>query len=284
VIRVERVALPAGLRAVAQRDADGILVIYVSDQLDSRQQRAAVMEAVRASRRAGWRSALPAGAGIAALGSARLVPVRLVPARLLAGPTGRLWRWLGRLAAQARARPGTAAGFVGATAAIIAGGVATGLVLSPAAGPQSVQSLGPRPGVSVSATAQPGGGTGPAGPGSGSRGGRSGGSGASGAGGRGSGGSGSGSGGTRPPGGGAGGPSASASPGGPGTSPAGGGGSSPPAGQTSPAPGPTTPVAAPTPAPSASPTSQPSPAPSSAPPSGGHTQPCVDLVVVGICL
>jgi hypothetical protein len=280
VIRVERVALPAGLRAVAQRDADGILVIYVSDQLDSRQQRAAVMEAVRASRRAGWRSALPAGAGIAALGSARLVPVRL-----LAGPGGRLWRWLGRRAAQARARPGTAAGFVGATAAIIAGGVATGLMLSPAAGPQSVQSLGPRPGVSVSATAQPGRGTGPAGPGSGSRGGhggRSGGSGASGTGGRGGTGTGSGNGGTRPPGSGAGGPSASTSPGGPATSPAGGGGSSPPAGQTSPAPGPTTPVA--TSAPSASPTTQPSPAPSSAPPPGGPTQPCVDLVVVGICL
>jgi hypothetical protein len=280
VIRVERVALPAGLRAVAQRDADGILVIYVSDQLDSQRQRAAVMEAVRASRRAGWRSALPVGAGITALGSARLVPVRL-----LAGPVGRLWRWLGRLAAQARARPGAAAGFVSATAAIIAGGVATGLVLSPAAGPQSAQSLGPRPGVSVSATARAGGGTGPAGPGSGSSGGhgrRSGGSGASGNGGRGSGGSGNGNGGTRPPGGGAGGPSASASAGAPGTSPAGGGGSSPPAGQTSPAPGPTTPVA--TPAPSASPTSQPSPAPSSTPPSGGHTQPCVDLVVVGICL
>jgi hypothetical protein len=61
VIRIERVALPAGLRAIAQRENDGILVIYVSDGLDAQRQRAAVMAAVRASRRAGWRGAVPVG-------------------------------------------------------------------------------------------------------------------------------------------------------------------------------------------------------------------------------
>ncbi len=35
-------------------------------ELDSRQQRAAVLEAVRASRRAGWRAALPIWIGLAA--------------------------------------------------------------------------------------------------------------------------------------------------------------------------------------------------------------------------
>jgi hypothetical protein len=71
VIRIERVALPAGLRAMAQRDADGVLIIYVSQELDARRQRAAVMTAVRASRRAGWRGGVPVG--IAAFGSVRLL-------------------------------------------------------------------------------------------------------------------------------------------------------------------------------------------------------------------
>jgi hypothetical protein len=276
VIRVERVALPAGLRAIAQRDADGVLVIYVSDQLESRQQRAAVMEAVRASRRAGWRTVLPAGAGIAAFGSARLVPVRL-----LAGPAGRLWEWAGRLVARVRAQPWTAAGWAGATTAIVAGGVATGLVLSPVAGPRAVPSLGSRPGVSVSATAQPGTGPGPSSPGGGSRG--RGGRGSGGNGSGGNGGSGSSGSGTQP-GGGAGAPSASASAGGPGTGAPGGGGSSPPASQPAPAPGPTTPVATATPAPSSPQAPKPSPTPSASSPAGNHAGPCVDLLVIGICL
>ena len=83
MIRIERVALPAGLRAIAQRDTDGILVIYVSDVLDPLRQRAAVMEAVRASRRAGWRGGVPAG--VAAFGSVRLL-LRRVAARIRAQP------------------------------------------------------------------------------------------------------------------------------------------------------------------------------------------------------
>ena len=66
MIRIERVTLPPGLRAVARRDENGNLVVYVSAELNSRQQRAAVLEAVRASRRAGWRAALPIWIGLAA--------------------------------------------------------------------------------------------------------------------------------------------------------------------------------------------------------------------------
>jgi len=66
VIHLERVDLPDGLRALAYRDRDGNLVIFVSAGLDAKQQRAAVMEAIRASRRAGWRRTglLPVGVGL----------------------------------------------------------------------------------------------------------------------------------------------------------------------------------------------------------------------------
>ena len=59
MIRIERVILPDGLRALARRNENGDLVIYVSNAIDARRQRAAVMEAIRASRRAGWRAGLP---------------------------------------------------------------------------------------------------------------------------------------------------------------------------------------------------------------------------------
>jgi len=63
VIHLERVRLPDGLRALAYRDRNGNLVIYVSEGLDAKGQRAAIMAAIRASRRAGWRRTglLPAG-------------------------------------------------------------------------------------------------------------------------------------------------------------------------------------------------------------------------------
>jgi hypothetical protein len=104
VIRIERVTLPPGLRAVARRDENGHLVVYVSAELSSRQQRAAVLEAVRASRRAGWRAALPIWIGLAA----------------------GLRFWLRRLQSAIRTQPaawGTGAG------AIVVGALVAGLLL-----------------------------------------------------------------------------------------------------------------------------------------------------------
>jgi hypothetical protein len=75
VIHLERVILPAGLRAVAYRDARGNLVIYVSESLDAACQRAAVVEAIRAARRTRWRAALPS-AGIAVLLGIRAIAGR----------------------------------------------------------------------------------------------------------------------------------------------------------------------------------------------------------------
>lgn len=86
MIHLEHVALPDGLRALAYRDAHGNLVIYVSAGLDAACQRAAIMQAIRASRRNGWRAGLPP-AGIAVLLGARTVlrqAVHVLKARPLA--------------------------------------------------------------------------------------------------------------------------------------------------------------------------------------------------------
>jgi hypothetical protein len=74
VIHLQRVILPAGLRAVAYRDARGNLVIYVSETLDAACQRAAVVEAIRAARRTRWRAALPVAIGL-------LLGIRAIAAR-----------------------------------------------------------------------------------------------------------------------------------------------------------------------------------------------------------
>jgi hypothetical protein len=79
VIHLKRVILPAGLRAVAYRDARGNLVIYVSETLNAACQRAAIMEAVRAARRTRWRAGLPS-AGIAILLGIRLMAGRALGA------------------------------------------------------------------------------------------------------------------------------------------------------------------------------------------------------------
>ena len=102
MIRIERVALPAGLRAIAHRDPRGDLVIYVSDVLDAKRQRAAVMEALRASRRTGWRTWLPP------VGLVLLTPFR---------------RWARHAAAALRAHP---AGWAAATTVVVAGTAASG--------------------------------------------------------------------------------------------------------------------------------------------------------------
>jgi hypothetical protein len=73
VIHLERVVLPDGLRALAYRDVHGNLVIYVSETLDAARQRSAVVEAIRASRRAGWRAG---GVGLPSAGIAVLLGVQ----------------------------------------------------------------------------------------------------------------------------------------------------------------------------------------------------------------
>jgi hypothetical protein len=126
MIRIERVILPNGLRAIARRDENGDLVIYVSNALDAGRQRAAVMTAVRASRRAGWRAALPVGVA------------------LLAG----LRLWLGRAATAIHARPAAwAASAVAVTAGVVAGGA---LLLTPPHPHSPVASGQPPAGASLS--------------------------------------------------------------------------------------------------------------------------------------
>jgi hypothetical protein len=72
VIQLEHVTLPQGLSALAHRDPRGNLVIYVSASLDASRQRAAVMQAIRATQRTGWRAGLPP-VGIALILAARTV-------------------------------------------------------------------------------------------------------------------------------------------------------------------------------------------------------------------
>jgi hypothetical protein len=84
MIRIERVFLPEGLKAVAYRDQDGNLVVCVSQELDSASQRAAVVDAMRAARRVGWRAGLPP-AGIALFLGARAL-LRRVSRPLQAHP------------------------------------------------------------------------------------------------------------------------------------------------------------------------------------------------------
>ena len=118
MIRIERVTLPSGLRAVARRDDSGNLVIYVAAELDSRQQRTAVLEAVRASRRAGWRAALPIWIGLAA----------------------GLRFWLRRLQSLVRAQP---AGWATGVGAVAAGAVVAAVLLTSPGSHSPLASGGP---------------------------------------------------------------------------------------------------------------------------------------------
>jgi hypothetical protein len=112
VIRVERAALPDGLRALAYRDHDGSLVIYVSEALSAASQRAAVIEAIRAARRTGWRAGLPLAGVAVILGAGGL---------------------LRRAARTLRARPAAWGAAATATAAVAAAGTYF-LVTSPSPG------------------------------------------------------------------------------------------------------------------------------------------------------
>jgi hypothetical protein len=89
VIHLERVVLPDGLRALAHRDTHGNLIIYVSETLDAARQRTAVVAAIRASRRAGWR----AGAGLPSAGIAVLLGVQTLLRRSAAVLKARPLAW-----------------------------------------------------------------------------------------------------------------------------------------------------------------------------------------------
>lgn len=112
MIHLERVHLPDGLRALAYRDRNGNLVIYVSEGLDARAQRAAIMEAIRASRRAGWRKT-------------RLLPVGIAMALGIRALLGRAGRGFG-------ARP---VAWGAATTAIVVGASAAGIFIATAPHP-----------------------------------------------------------------------------------------------------------------------------------------------------
>jgi hypothetical protein len=125
VIHLERVALPQGLRAVAYQDKRGNLIIYVSKTLDAACQRAAVVEAIRASRRTERRDG--------GLPSAALV--------LLLGIRTALWRVGGAL----KARP-VAWGAAATTAAVGASAAAvfiTAIPHHPASPPSASRQPGP---------------------------------------------------------------------------------------------------------------------------------------------
>jgi hypothetical protein len=79
VIQLERVSLPRGLSALAHRDPDGNLLVFVSVALDATRQRAAVMEAIRATRRTTWRAGLPP-VGLALVLGAKTVARRVASA------------------------------------------------------------------------------------------------------------------------------------------------------------------------------------------------------------
>ncbi len=132
MIRLERVTLPEGLRALLHRDQDGDVVIYISDALDAKRQRVAVVEAIRASRRAGWR------AGLAPVGVALLVALRA---------------WLGRSIQMLSARP---TAWVPAATALAVGASAAGIFFAAAPHRHSASAPAVPPAISTVMPHQPG--------------------------------------------------------------------------------------------------------------------------------
>ena len=126
MIHLERVALPQGLRAVAYRDKRGNMIIYVSETLDATRQRAAVVEAIRASRRTEWRRGGLPSAGIV----------------LLLGIRTLLWRAAGAI----KARP-VAWGAAATTA--VAGASAAGVFITAVPHHPSPPSASRQPGPSA---------------------------------------------------------------------------------------------------------------------------------------
>jgi len=129
VIRVSHLALPSGLNALARRDPDGELSVYVSDALDPAHQRAAVRAALRAARRTGWRAALPAPS-----------------AALLALSLSRLRKGAGMLRAHPVAWGAASAGMAAASVAVYVAAVPHGHSPASTARPPAAVSAPPLPG------------------------------------------------------------------------------------------------------------------------------------------
>jgi len=123
VIHLERVRLPDGLKALAYRDRNGNLVIYVSEGLDAKGQRAAIVAAIRASRRAGWPKT-----GLLPVGIALFLGIRAL--------LGRVGRAIG----------GRPVAWGGATTATVVGASAAGIFIASAPHPHG-PSAARRPGV-----------------------------------------------------------------------------------------------------------------------------------------
>jgi hypothetical protein len=128
MIHLERVTLPRGLSALAHRDPDGNLVIFVSTALDATRQRAAVMEAIRATRRGTWRAGLPP------VGLALLLGIKTAFRRATSALRTRPLAW-------------------GAAATATAAGVATAgaLILTAPHNGRPPTAAGPQPGPSAAA-------------------------------------------------------------------------------------------------------------------------------------
>jgi hypothetical protein len=129
MIHLERVRLPDGLKALAYRDRNGNLVIYVSEGLDAKGQRAAIVAAIRASRRAGWPKT-----GLLPVGIALFLGIRAL---------------LGRVGHAISAQP---AAWGAATMATVVGASAAGIFIASAPNPPN-PSAPRRPG--VPSTVQP---------------------------------------------------------------------------------------------------------------------------------
>ncbi len=132
MIRLERVRLPDGLKALAHRDRNGNLVIYVSEGLDAKGQRAAIMAAIRASRRAGWPKT-----GLLPVGIALFLAIRAL---------------LGRVGHAIGAQP---AAWGAAATATVVGASAAGIFIASAPHPPSPSAAPRRGGPSTVQSARP---------------------------------------------------------------------------------------------------------------------------------
>jgi hypothetical protein len=104
MIRIDHLALPPGLDAIARRTGRGELYVVISDALDPGRQRAAVRAAVRAARRHAWEFGM--------------LPLPLAAAPALRGAVRQAIHFLRAHGAVSAVAGSLAAGSVAATAAV----------------------------------------------------------------------------------------------------------------------------------------------------------------------